>query len=36
MYVHSALAYQAIHPCDVGKFVLAISWDNIAIAVVGV
>ena len=36
MYVHCALAYQAIHPCEVGKLALAISWGNNAMAVVGV
>ena len=29
MYVHRALAYQAIHPCEVGKLALVISrGDN--------
>ena len=36
MYVHRALAYQAIHPCEVGKLVPAISRGNNAMAVVGV
>ena len=36
MYIHRALAYQAIHPCEVGKLVLAISQSNNAMAVVGV
>ena len=35
MYVHHALAYQASHPCDVGKLVPAISRSNNATAVVG-
>ena len=36
MYVHCALAYQAIHPCEVGKLVPAIGRDNNAMAMVGV
>ena len=36
MYANRALAYQAIHPCEIGKLVTAISRGNNAMAVVGV
>ena len=36
MYVHRVLAYQAIHHCEVGKLLSAISRGNNAMAVVGV
>ena len=36
MYVHAVLAYQAIHPCKVGKLVLAISLGNNAMSGGGV
>ena len=36
MYVHRALAYQAIHPCKVGKLVPTISRGNNVMAVTGV